>query len=146
MAPPSVSESAGEAATAADFEQLRYRGGQISVEGLRAAQAPLDAAVASMDDATQKLEAIDSPWLFPAVRERVERFSTELADTRGEVGLAALGARVAPGLVGGDGDRTYLVSVHAAGRDAWAWWLHRRLGRAHRSRRQDPPHRFREGR
>jgi hypothetical protein len=62
-----------------------------------------------MDQAAEQLEAVDSPWLFPAVRERVERFSTELSETRDEVGLAALGARAAPGLVGGDGPRTYLV-------------------------------------
>ncbi len=104
-----VSENAGEAATAADFEKLKYQGGQINVDGLRATQEPLDNAVASMDRAAAALENVDSPWLLPPVRERVERFSSELTDTRQEVGLAALGARAAPGLVGGDGPRTYLV-------------------------------------
>jgi len=104
-----VAFAAGEAATAADFEQIRYLDGQIDVAGLRATQAPLDAAVESMNEAAASLEAADSPWLLPPVRARVERFATELDDTRDEVGLAALGARAAPGLVGGDGPRTYLV-------------------------------------
>ena len=104
-----VAQSAGAAATAADFDQLRYRDGQISVDGLRGAQEPLDQAVAAMDDAAEALDGADSPWLLPPVRSRVERFETELSDTRDEVGLAALGARAAPGLVGGDGPRTYLV-------------------------------------
>jgi hypothetical protein len=104
-----VSFAAGEAATAADFERLRYLDGRIDVEGLRAAQAPLDAAVESMDAATASLDAADSPWLLPLVRSRVDRFAAELDNTRDEVGLAALGARAAPGLVGGDGPRTYLV-------------------------------------
>jgi hypothetical protein len=104
-----VSANAGEAATAADFENLKYDGGQISVDGLRGAQQPLDDAVAAMDRAMASLEEVDSPWLLPAVRERVDRFSSELSTTRDEVGLAALGARAAPGLVGGDGTRSYLV-------------------------------------
>ena len=124
----------------ADFEKLKYQGGQISVDGLRAAQQPLDDAVASMDRATAALESVDSPWLLPPVRERVERFSSELADTRDEVGLAALGARAAPGLVGGDGTAYVSGVVHPAGREPWPRWVHRRLGRAERHRRQDPPH------
>ncbi len=104
-----VSKNAGDAANSADFEKLKYSGGQISVDGLRGAQQPLDDAVASMDRASASLQQVDSPWLLPPVRDRVERFSKELDDTRDEVGLAALGARAAPGLVGGDGPRTYLV-------------------------------------
>jgi hypothetical protein len=104
-----VAQHAGEAAIAANFDELRYRDGQISVDGLRGAQAPLAAAVEAMDDAAAALDAADSPWLLPPVRSRVDRFATELTDTRDEVGLAALGAQAAPGLVGGDGPRTYLV-------------------------------------
>lgn len=104
-----VAESAGAAAEAADFEKLRYIGGQIDVEALRATQEPLDEAVASMAAASKALEDADSPWLLPIVRSRVDRFAAELAETRDEVELAAIGARAAPGLVGGDGPRTYLV-------------------------------------
>ena len=134
-----VSENAGEAATAADFEKLKYQGGQISVDGLRATQEPLDNAVASMDRAAAALENVDSPWLLPPVRERVERFSTELTDTRDEVGLAALGARAAPGLVGGDGPRTYLVlftqpaETRGLGGFIGGW------AELNADRRQDPP-------
>jgi hypothetical protein len=104
-----VAASAGEAALSADFEQIRYRGGQIDVERVRQARAPLEAALGSMDRAAASLEEADSPWLVPAVRSRVELFEDELADTRDEVHLAVLGARAAPGMLGGDGPRTYLV-------------------------------------
>jgi hypothetical protein len=104
-----VAESAGNAAIAADFEQIRYRSGQIDLERVREARAPLEAALASMDRAAASLADADSPWLVPAVRSRVDLFSTELADTRDEVYLAVLGARAAPGMLGGDGSRTYLV-------------------------------------
>jgi hypothetical protein len=104
-----VASSAGAAAEAADFETLRYLNGQISIEGLRDAQQPLDEAVASMDEAAEALDGADSPWLLPPVRSRVERFESELSATRDEVGLAALAARETPAMLGGDGPRSYLV-------------------------------------
>jgi hypothetical protein len=104
-----VAGSAGRAAIAADFEEIRYLGGEIDVDRVREARAPLEAALSSMDRAAASLDEADSPWLLPPVRSRVELFSTELDDTRDEVYLAVLGARAAPSMLGGDGPRTYLV-------------------------------------
>jgi hypothetical protein len=104
-----VADAASAAAATGDFDQIRYESGQIDLRQIEDARGPLAAAVVAMDEATAQLEAVDSPWLLPPVRDRMDRFAVEIFETRDEVYLASLASRELPALLGGDGPRHYLV-------------------------------------
>lgn len=104
-----VADAAAAAAVTGDFDTIRYQSGRIDLAQVTGAQAPLAAAVVAMDDAAASIEDVDDGWLLPPIRDRLRRFDQELLSTRDEVFLASLAARELPGMLGGDGERHYLV-------------------------------------
>jgi hypothetical protein len=105
----SVADRVGEAARVADPNEFRYESGRIDLDRLRDAQQPLAEASEVMADASAAIDRIDSPWLLPPIAGRLHDFDVELDAARADVDLAAEGSLVAPGLLGGDGPRRYLV-------------------------------------
>jgi hypothetical protein len=92
-----------------DYDRLKSRSGQVDVEAVRAVQRPLADTLDALVRATAEGRSIDSPWLVPPVSARIDQFLSEVDGVTVDARLAAEGARVAPGLLGGDGDRRYLV-------------------------------------
>lgn len=104
-----VADAATASARSGDFDTIRYEGGRIDLAQVRNAQQPLAEAVRSMDAAQATIDEVDNSWLLPPIRSRMESFDEELLSTRDEVFLASLAARELPGMLGGDGERRYLV-------------------------------------
>jgi hypothetical protein len=98
------------AASKADYRQLRYQGGQIDVDRLRQLQEPLDHVAQLLDQAGDRFAAVESPWLVGPVASTLDQVSTEVERTAPQADLAARGAEVAPGLLGGDGTRHYFIA------------------------------------
>jgi hypothetical protein len=92
-----------------DYDRLKSRSGQVDVEAVRAVQQPLADTLTALKEAGAAARSIESPWLVAPVDARIEQFVDEVADVTTDAELASSGAQVAPGLLGADGDRRYLV-------------------------------------
>lgn len=93
---------------ATDYDQLRYDGridlAQVT-ELVPQSQRVRD-ALASAD---RELAELRTRSLLPPLRDRVEEFSAQVTEAHDDAVLAADLLEVAPGLLGADGDRHYLV-------------------------------------
>jgi hypothetical protein len=104
-----IAEVVGVAAGEASPDRMRYEGGRIDLDQVRASQQPLDDAVAVIEQAEERLAAVRSPWLTTPVVSRLSDLQEHL-DTGGDyVSLAADAAHELPGLLGGEGTRRYFV-------------------------------------
>lgn len=104
-----MSRVAASTAKGADVQQLKYENGRIDVERLRSLADPLTNAATTFQVASDHIAAVQSPWLFGPLADRVEEVDKELRKALPEVQLAAEGAREGPGLLGADGTRRYFV-------------------------------------
>ncbi len=105
----SLAEEARATVRTGDYHDLRYRSGSFNLDLVRQVQQPLRRSTAALRSTTRTLDAIDSPWLVGPVRDRLDRYRAELVDARDEAELAREGSLVVPGLLGGAGERHYLV-------------------------------------
>lgn len=104
-----VAGAAGDVAVSADLEKIRYTSGRIDLARLAATREPLEHAASVMKVASDRLDRAASPWLVGPIRDRVDGLAADVDGTLGDVELAAEAAAVAPGLLGGEGTRHYLV-------------------------------------
>lgn len=101
--------SAEVAATVAPYRELKAEGGQVDLARMADMQGPVAEATAELRAADAALADIRSPWLVPPAADAVDEFADEIADALPEAELADEALRVAPSLLGADGDRRYLV-------------------------------------
>lgn len=92
-----------------DLDGLKVSDGRIDVEKVRALQAPLRAVSAQIESLGRTIADVDSPWLVAPVGERLDELASEVADQRQRSDDALAVAAAAPGLLGGDGPRTYFL-------------------------------------
>jgi len=104
-----LADAAIRAATTADLDQVRGDGGRIDIPTLRSIGAELVSTTESLDNAVVELSDADSPWLLPLIQARLDEASEQLADASVDIERAADAAALMPGLLGGDGKRTYLI-------------------------------------
>lgn len=104
-----MSVAAGAATTSAPYRELTTESGQVDLDRVRAMQEPVRAAATALTEAEDDMRAAESPWLLAPLATALDDVVQEVAETRPEVVRAADGLEVAPGLLGGDGDRRYLV-------------------------------------
>lgn len=97
------------AVTLADPDALRVRDGRIDIESVEAIESPVDDLVESLEAARRTIDDVDSPWLVAPVRRRLDDASETFDTRRAGLELAADGVRLAPGLLGAEGERNYLV-------------------------------------
>ncbi len=93
----------------ADVDRLRLSAGAIDLGEIEAMAQPLERVERSMLTAMQALDAVNSPWLLPLIRDAVDDTAIELADTYPEAEKAAMATRVMPSMLGGDEPKRYLV-------------------------------------
>lgn len=105
-----IADAAVEAATVAPYDSLRARGGQVDLALLTSMQAPVDDVAVSLEEAEAALTGAASPWLLPPVQDQLDEAIAEIADARPDARRAADAVALAPGLLGADGQRTYLVA------------------------------------
>jgi hypothetical protein len=105
----SLSGTAAVAATTAPYQELKAAAGQVDLGTVRAMQAPVEASAAALRAADTRIAAARSPWLVPPIADPLAELAADITDTMPDAELAAEGLRVAPGLLGGEGPRTYVV-------------------------------------
>lgn len=113
----STTAQAADAAAAAaiavglvDPSQLEFVGGAIDTEAIALVADPLS----DLDDSVQQLQTIAaqarSPWLLPAVADRLDEIVVTADDAARAVGTASAVVDVVPALFGDEGDRRYLIA------------------------------------
>jgi hypothetical protein len=104
-----LTRSAEVAATSAPYRELRSEGGSVDLARIAEMQGPVAETAAQLRRAESMLADVRSPWLLPPAADALERFSEEVDDALPEAELADEALQVAPGLLGAEGDRSYLV-------------------------------------
>jgi len=104
-----LSGTAAVAATTAPYQDLRAAAGQVDLGTVRAMQAPVEASAAALRDADARIDTVRSPWLLPPIADPLAALADDIDETLPDAELAAEGLRVAPGLLGGEGARSYVV-------------------------------------
>lgn len=96
---------------ASDPNGLRFAGGHVPLERLAALEQATGEARDVLVDARHGLQRVRSPWLLPAVRDRLEPLSGRIDRAAREAGVAAEATRIAPLLLGRDGPRRYFLAL-----------------------------------
>lgn len=101
--------ASADAVELADVDELRLAGGAIDLASVEAMAEPLARVDSATTHAITELATVDSPWLAPPLRRRVEQVRDELVEAHPDAEKAALATRVLPGMLGSAGERRYLV-------------------------------------
>ena len=107
-----ASEGAAEVAAALrsiDPAALRLVGGAIDLDAVRAAEAPLNDVHDALVAVREVSDDIDSAWLVEPVRRELEQLDRRLDDNEPRLDTAIEAVRLAPQMLGGDGERRYLI-------------------------------------
>lgn len=103
------SAAASAALRAIDPDSLRLVDGAIDLAAVAAVEAPL----LQVQDALVGLRAVtddaDSPWLLPRLDEEIVDLDTQLDDNEPRLANAIDTVRLAPQMLGADGQRRYLI-------------------------------------
>lgn len=95
---------------AVDYHRLDYHDGQIDLSKLSAMERPMTVLSAALAVAHRSLVAADSSWLVGPLNNRAASFRREVGGALHAARLATQAAKLLPGMLGGDGTRTYLVA------------------------------------
>lgn len=102
-------EAAARALTDIDLDRLRIVDGAIDLDAVRGVAEPLRSVDEAIADVQAVLGASRSPWLVEPVRERIDALASDVAERRPQLATAIGAAEAAPALLGGSGERRYLV-------------------------------------
>jgi hypothetical protein len=105
-----VSADLAEALRVVDPEQLRLVNGRFDLDAIRLIEQPFVAVQTSIRDLRDTLERVDSPWLVPVIRDRLHDFDDELEQNEERADNAVAAVRLAPRMLGADGERRYFVA------------------------------------
>ncbi len=92
-----------------DYDQLRYQG-RLDLTKVTSLQPSSANVLDALAGAERSLDEVRSGWLLPPLRSRLDEFAAEVADARDDADLADQILTVTPALLGGEGDRHYLVA------------------------------------
>lgn len=106
-----LAEAGAAAAREADLESLRLAGGQLSPTRIAAMEPALVEVSEALDGTLAAVDDLESAWLLPPLRDRLEELRTDAVEAAPAAELAVDAVRVAPALLGGDGTRRYFVAV-----------------------------------
>ena len=106
--------AAGAATVAAaideiDVDDLRPSAGQIDVAALADLDDPLTRVRDAMDGLRRKADESRSPWLVNRAKYELEDFAASVEEHLPVLDNALAALRMAPGMLGADGPRTYLM-------------------------------------
>ena len=104
-----ITSAAVDAARIATPENLQLRNGRIDLDLVRALQDPLRRTSIALQDSQSDLADLNRTWLLPFLQTKVDEYADQVDDAAGDTDLAVQALDVVPGLLGGDGPRTYLV-------------------------------------
>lgn len=92
-----------------DADALTVTGGQIDLAAVTALADPFARVDAALAGLSTEVERSRSPWLLDVVRDELDSLDERLADNQPQLANARLAIDVAPGMLGGNGPRRYLV-------------------------------------
>ncbi|TIC88381.1 DUF4012 domain-containing protein [Nocardioides sp. GY 10113] len=92
-----------------DLDRLLPDGGAVDVDAVRALQEPVASARAALAAAHEDLQAQDASGYVARLRDQFTDFRDEVARADRAVRAADTAAALLPAMLGGDGDRNYLL-------------------------------------
>jgi len=98
-----------------DPSAIALQGGGFDIDAIRAVEEPLTrvrASLLQLDDVSQRVK---SPWLLDRLAEELETLDMEIGDNGPRLDNAIEAVRLAPDLLGADGERRYLVLFTSPG-------------------------------
>ena len=107
-----ASRGAAEAASALrsiDPSALRLVEGSIDLEAVAAVEAPLLEVRDALVDLRAVKDDVDSGWLLEPLQTELDRLGRRLDDSEPRLDTAVDAVRLAPTLLGADGERRYLI-------------------------------------
>jgi hypothetical protein len=106
-----LAATAANGAALVERDGLRPADGRVNLAEVRALAEPLGDTVGALESARVSLAGLGSPWLVPPVADRLGALEDSVADALGPTRLALQGAQGTPGMLGGAGDRRWLVLI-----------------------------------
>lgn len=97
------------AARAAELDNLRFEDGRLDPRRIEGLVGGLQEVSESAQTAETTAGEVDSPWLVGPVRNRLDRLQRELSTDLPSLEDARKAVEVAGPMIGGEGDRRYLV-------------------------------------
>lgn len=104
-----LAAAGAETARRADPDAITPVDGAVPLDEVRALAAPLATASDALAGARAELASIRSPWVAPFLTDRVRTLDRKLARGARDTASARLAVSVVPRLLGGDGERRYLL-------------------------------------
>ncbi len=104
-----IARTGSVAADTAPYQQLKASNGQVSIPTVVAMQAPVAATSSALVSAQRTLVRVRSGWLLPPVASPLADFNQQVDDALPQAELASAALADAPGLLGAQGDRNYLI-------------------------------------
>jgi hypothetical protein len=104
-----IARTGSVASRTADYQSLKAANGRVDLATVRSMQGPVADTAAALRSARDQLAKVDSAWLLPEVAQPLDSFSQQVDDALPQAELAEQALTAAPGLLGANGDRTYLV-------------------------------------
>jgi len=105
-----LADAASTSARSARVQDLRVRGGRLDLDRVRSMAAPLAAVQTALSRARDAVPEAESEWLLPPVASRLAEFERSVDDAAEEAATASDAVAVLPGLLGGEGTRSYFVA------------------------------------
>jgi hypothetical protein len=105
-------EATADAAAAlglVDAESLRLVDGAVDLEAVSAVEAPLVRVQDALADLSVVADDVESPWLLDRVQQELADLEADLDDNEPRLQNAIDAVRLAPQMLGADGERRYLI-------------------------------------
>ena len=97
------------AALTAPYRDLRSDNGQVNLPLIRKMQQPVADTQAALVRAKSSIAGIDTKWLVSPVASQLTEYRKQINRALPEADTAHQALMVAPGLLGGNGTRHYLI-------------------------------------
>jgi UDP-N-acetylmuramyl pentapeptide phosphotransferase/UDP-N-acetylglucosamine-1-phosphate transferase len=94
-----------------DPEKLRVRGGQVALDEVRRITPSLAEAAILLAQTAERVDAIDTDFLLPPVKDALQKVTRELGRTETDARRGAQAAIKLPAILGADGPRHYFLAV-----------------------------------
>lgn len=94
-----------------DWDSLLPSSAGTNLEPLRAASPSVSSAAHAVRASAERLDGIDASNLWPQVAEPLVRAREQLQTVTGALDASADAAQIAPGMLGADGRRNYLLMI-----------------------------------
>ena len=118
-----LSGTAVAVAERAGADDLQVVDGRFPVEAAREVSEELEPALLTLQRASERLATFDSGFLVDEVREGAAAVAERVDEATESIEVAAESTRLAPALLGGDGDRRWIVAVLAPSEERGAGGL-----------------------